>query len=262
MRWSAAKDAKLRAMPEGFIDPMLKTITFARAGQPIVRLHYYATHPQSFYHDRRVSWDVPGIARQRLEKKEGVFQIYFNGCAGDIVMGKYNDGTRRARAELAERLYAGMEASAAATRLEPIGPFQWRSVEVSFTPRTDGKYAPEKNLAVMKDPQAAPRKRCYAALRLACAERLTRPVVLGALRIGDVHIVHLPGEPMVTFQKYAQATRAGEFVAVAGYGLGSTGYLCPKAAFAQGGYEPTASAVVPESEAVLKKAIRQLLGTE
>ena len=38
-------------LPEGAIDPYLKTITLAEGEKPLVRLHYYATHPQSFYGD-------------------------------------------------------------------------------------------------------------------------------------------------------------------------------------------------------------------
>ena len=94
-RWSVVKgkDLPLRDVPEGLIDPMLKTITLAQGDKPLVRLHYYATHPQSYYGDPRVSYDFPGMAREELEKKEGVFQVYFTGCAGDILVGKYNDGT-------------------------------------------------------------------------------------------------------------------------------------------------------------------------
>ena len=79
-------------------------------------MHYYATHPQSFYGDPRVTYDFPGMAREELEKQEGVFQVYFTGCAGDVLVGKYNDGTPATRDELADRLLAGMEAAIAATR--------------------------------------------------------------------------------------------------------------------------------------------------
>ena len=63
-RMSSAKDPALRALPEGFIDPLLRTITLAGGGKPLVRLHYYATHPQSFYGDPRACSDVPGFARE------------------------------------------------------------------------------------------------------------------------------------------------------------------------------------------------------
>jgi hypothetical protein len=49
-------------------------------------------------------------------------------------------------------------------------------------------------------------------------------------------------------------------VAVAGYGDGGPGYLCTEASYPEGGYEPTASLVVPKSETIVKKAIGQLLG--
>ncbi len=71
-RWSACTDPELRAEPEGYIDPMLKTVTLAQGDKPLVRIHYYATHPQSYYGDARVCYDVPGFARQRLEAKEKV----------------------------------------------------------------------------------------------------------------------------------------------------------------------------------------------
>jgi len=259
-RWSSCTDPELRAEPEGPIDPMLKTITFARGGKPIVRLHYYATHPQSFYGDGRTSYDVPGIARQRLEKEEGVFQIYFTGCAGDVAMGKYNDRTLKARTELAERLYAGMAASAASTRLRPIGPVEWHTVPVQFTARTDGGRDPASNRAKMADPKASARDRIRAASRVACAERLKRPIELSSLRIGTVHVLHLPGEPMVEFQRFAQQSAPEAFVAVAGYGCGTPGYICTERSFKEGGYEPSASAIVPPSEKLLKEAIVRLLG--
>ena len=260
MRWSACTDPKLRAEPEGPIDPMLKTITFARGGKPIVRLHYYATHPQSFYGDGRTSYDVPGIARERLEKKEGVFQMYFTGCSGDVAMGKYNDRTPRARAELAERLYAGMAAAAASTRLVPLSPLGWRTVPVQFAARTDGGRDPAANRAKMADPKAPAQDRVRAASRVACAERLKRPIELSSLQIGKVYILHLPGEPMVEFQRFAQESLPGAFVAVAGYGCGTPGYICTERSFKEGGYEPSASAVVPASEKVFREAIVRLLG--
>ena len=122
VRGSGTRDPKLQEAPEGLIDPCLRTVTFfdderpiqSRGSlreptldrgaiqdfRPLVQLHYYATHPMSFYGDARISWDVPGLARQRLEQETGVFQIDFTGCGGNIGMGKYNDATRAAREQL------------------------------------------------------------------------------------------------------------------------------------------------------------------
>ena len=60
----------MRALPEGTIDPYLKTITLARGEKPLVRLHYYATHPQTPYGDGRASSDMRG-RRPRRARAEG-----------------------------------------------------------------------------------------------------------------------------------------------------------------------------------------------
>ena len=263
VRWSSCKDPALRAEPEGYIDPFLKTITLARAGKPLVRLHYYATHPQSFYGDPRASYDFPGIARETLQAKEEVFQVYFNGCGGDVTAGKYNDGSRQARDELAARLLAGMEASIASTRLVPAWHIEWRTVPLALPLRTDPGYTVAESRATMLNPQVAPATRIYrGAMRVAFAERIEEPIELSALWIGPVRVVHLPGESMVEFQLFAQRLLPEQFVAVAAYGDCGPGYICTERAFDEGGYEPTDSLVAPRSESVLKTAIRQLLGVE
>jgi hypothetical protein len=261
VRWSSCTDPKLRAMPEGRIDPKIKVVTFAQGQRPLVRLFYYATHPQSFYGDPRASYDVPGIARERLEQEEGVTEIYFTGCAGDVTMGKYNDATKQARRELAERLHAGMQAAVAATDYAPIGSITWRTYPLVLPRRTDSGYSAEESRARLIDPKQVPSVRFYrGAIPLAFAARIDQPIELCALTIGKLHIVNLPGEPMIEFQLYAQSLLPDAFVAVAGYGDGCCGYLCTDAAYDEGGYEPTDTLVAPGAEAKLKEAIRSLLG--
>jgi hypothetical protein len=258
-RWSSCRDESLRAMPEGHVDPLLRTVTLARGQRPLVRLHYYATHPQTYYLDGRASYDFPGMARQRLQEEEGVFQVYFTGCAGDVTVGKYNPGTPEARAELAERLYQGMQAAAAAaTRCTPVERIGWRSVPVRLTPRTDDGYDPTQNRVTLADPNAKPADRIRAASRLACYERLQEPILLSCLQIGPARIVHLPGEPLIAYQHFLTGLLPDQFVAVAGYGLATPGYVCTAKAFEEGGYEPSASAIVPESEGILQSALRTL----
>lgn len=262
-RFSSCTDPALRALPEGTIDPYLKTITLARGGKPLVRLHYYATHPQTFYGDGRASSDVVGDAREELQRKEGVFQVYFTGCAGDVTMGKYNDGSRQCRTELAQRLLSGMEGAVAATKLVPAGAVRWRSYPLVLPRRIDAGFTLDDALARMKDPVATPVLRvCFGAVRVAFHQRSGQPIELSSLKIGNVHIVHLPGEPMVCFQLFAQRLKPADFVAVAGYGDCGPGYICPEHAYGEGGYEPTGSCVKPESESLLKKSIVSLLGVE
>src|SRR5262249_54966631 len=110
-RTSATKDPKVRAEPEGLIDPWLKTLSFWGDDKPLAALHYYATHPMSYYGDGRVSSDFCGLARQKWQEETKVFQVYFTGCAGNVTAGKYNDGAHENRAILRDRIYEGMKAA-------------------------------------------------------------------------------------------------------------------------------------------------------
>lgn len=258
-RASSCKDPDFIAKPEGLIDPFLKTITFAQGDKPRARLHYYATHPQSFYGDPRASYDFVGMARERLEKEEGVFQVYFTGCSGDIACGKYNDASREAREGLYERLFDAMQASVAATTYNPAQDVCWRSAPLRFAPRDDAQYNVKDSDAAMRDPAKTPLQRLIGAMFLSWVARIDRPIDLTMMRLGDVAFVHLPGEPMIEFQLYAQELLPDAFVAVAGYGDCGPAYICPDRVYAEGGYEATASHSAPGAEALFRDAIKELM---
>jgi hypothetical protein len=113
MRGSACRDAELIALPEGLIDPMLKTVAFYDGAEKIVACHYYATHPMSHYGQGRVSSDFVGLARKQRQKEQpGCTHLYFTGGSGNIAAGKYNDGSPEARVALTQRIYDGMAANA------------------------------------------------------------------------------------------------------------------------------------------------------
>lgn len=254
------KDPAMAALPEGSIDPMIKTIAFASAGKTLVRLYYYATHPQTSYGDGRVSSDFVGDARDAMEKSEGVPQIYFTGCAGDVTVGKYNTELA-SRSELAQRLEQGMRAASTATRFKRAGKIDLRTAIIAL-PRP--AVLPIKDVEALRQfaaLQSSTQRNVYlAALRLAFANR-TEPFTATLLTLGGVRILHLPGEPMLEFQRYAQGLRADDFVAVAGYGDLSPGYLCTDRAWTEGGYEPSASNSGPGTEAAVKKAIQEVFRT-
>lgn len=257
----AANDLKMAQAPEGLVDPWLKTITFAQGDKPLVRLHYYATHPQTFCCDGRASADFVGLAREAVEQREKVFQIYFTGCSGDVTAGKYNDGSAQAQADLRQRLKTGMEAAIAQTRFARAKPLVWRTESFTLPLRADQNQVAARSRGCLNDPAQSDGLRVYeGALRLAFFERLNRPIQVSSLQIGKVHILHLPGEPMLDFQVFAQQALPRGFVAVAGYGDCGPAYICTDKAIIEGGYEPSASNVGPGSEARLKDAIRVLLG--
>lgn len=262
VRYSSAADAELRALPLGLIDPMLRTVSLLHGDRPLVRLHYYATHPQTYYGDGRACSEFPGMARERLEREEGVFQVYFTGCAGNVAAGKYNDGTPLARVQLTERMFAAMKRSIAASRAQPIDRIDWRTAALVMPIREDAGYNAADGRKALENRGETAQARLNAALQLAFRERLDRPFELTCLELGDIRCLHLPGEPFVEFQLLAQRLAPDKFVCVAGYADGAPGYLCTAAAYAEGGYEPTASLVTPEAEARINKAIGQLLGQE
>jgi hypothetical protein len=259
-RASATKDAKARAEPEGLIDPWLKTLSFWNDKQPLAALHYYATHPMSYYGDGRVSSDFCGLARQKRQQDDPkVFQIYFTGCAGNIAAGKYNDGAKSNRPLLRDRVYAGMVAAWKATERHAVQGWEWRIDAVKLPPRMEKSFGAEESRKVLMDQKQPPARRGNASFQLAWLKRIDRPIDLTCLDLGPAKVLHLPGEPFIEYQLHAQELRRDSFVCVAGYGDGGPGYIPNAAAYLQGGYETTVALAGPGSEVIIKKGLGKLL---
>jgi len=228
----------------------------------LARLHYYATHPQSYYGDGMTTYEFPGIARERLQEETGVFQVYFTGCAGDIAAGKYNDGSPEARVRLTDQLYKGLVRSVSATEIEQVGEMDWETENLHLPGRQGEEYTLDHLQAAVANEEERKVTRLKSALGITWFRRVENeePIEISCLSVGDVRILHLPGEPMVEFQFEAQKL-AGEdrFVAVAGYGDCGMGYICTEEAYEEGGYEPSASLLDPSAEAVMKEGIAKLL---
>lgn len=260
VRWSSNGGNRfLQEAPEGAIDPMVKTITFARGSKPLVRIHYYATHPQTFCCDGTVTGDFAGTAREAVEKKEGVFQIYFNGAGGDVTAGKYNDKSLAAREGLATRLAAGLEASGAATRFQRAGKIVWHTAPLTLPSRPDMPALVKQSREKLENPGKASGTDLYKAAIYLAWDARKKPLEMSSLQIGRVRILNMPGEPSLQYQFYAQQLLKKDFVAVAGYGDCAPGYLVLDKHFEEGGYEPGASNTGPGAEARIKDAIRQVM---
>jgi len=261
VRYSSTRDPVLQAAPEGLIDPLLRTVTLFNASQPLVRLHYYATHPMSYYGDGRVTSDTVGLAREQLQREEGVPQVYFTGCAGNITAGKYNDGSPEARVALTQRIYDAMKDAIADTRLAALKGMQWRTTEVELVPRSEPQWSEVVNRAALASTNASTLDRLKSALNLAWLEQLKESpaISISSLSLGPVTLLHLPAECFIEYQLHAQELRPNGFVAVAAYGESGPGYVCTDLAFGEGGYEPTMSRVGPPSERRLKAGIARLL---
>jgi hypothetical protein len=263
VRMSRTKNPAAKAAPEGVIDPILKTLSFWNKDQPVAALHYYATHPMSYYGDGRVSSDFCGLAREKRQQEQpDVFQVYFNGCAGNVTAGKYNNATQESRIALRDRVHAGMVKAWEDTKREPIDVLQWSVEPVKFSARSEKAFSPEVLHATLANKKVKVVQRMKAAIVLAWLARIDRPIDISTLRIGKTAIIHLPGEPFVEYQLFAQKERPDDFVCVAGYGDGGIGYIPLEHSFVEGGYEPTMAFASPDSEPVIKDAIRKLLSTK
>ncbi len=260
MRGSSCRDAELIALPEGLIDPLLKTVAFYDGSEKVLACHYYATHPMSHYGKGRVSSDFAGLARKRRQKEEpDCTHIYFTGCAGNIAAGKYNDGSPEARVQLAQRIYDGIVASEKGLKPTRIGKVAWRTREI--LPPTNPVFVAERLREMVANKKNDLANRIRPAMVLGWMQRVEQrtPIILSALAVDGISMLHLPAECFVEYQLRAQQLRPGRFVATAAYGDGGPWYLPVKEAYPQGGYEVSVANCSDEVDAILTRGIRELL---
>ena len=263
MRGSGSKDPVLRALPEGLIDPFLKTVSFWNGDKKLAALHYYATHPMSYYGDGIISHDFAGMAREKRTQEEGVPHIYFTGCGGNIGAGKYNDGAPANRTVLRDRMADAMRRAKAAEKPVSLDAVRWVSESVAMPLRTGKGFGEEEIVAAIADAKLDVKQRANHARYLAFL-RMTkggRKIDLTALRLGSFSVLHMPGELFVEYQLAAADMRKGELVATAAYGDYGPMYIGTARAYDEGGYETSAvSRVGPAVEDVLMGAMRKVLG--
>ncbi len=256
-RSSSARSPELRAAPEGTVDPVISIVSFWNGEKPIAALSYFATHPQSYYRTGIPNPDFPGVARflRQLEMPD-VLNVHFNGAAGNVAAGKYNDGSHENRGILGHRMAEGMRIAWENTKLEPVSTVKWTVEPVSLPP---GKHLVKllEDTKENKKLLAEDRNSQKLAWYLRCLEG--KKVDISCLTLGKVRILHLPGELFIEYQLAAKAQRPDLFVTMAAYGDFGPHYIGTSEAYAQGGYEIQSSDVAPEVENVLMTAIRNLL---
>jgi hypothetical protein len=261
-RYTTCRDPKLRAAPEGVIDPELSAIAFWNDQKLLTVLTYYACHPQSYYRTGVPSPDFPGIARfLRGQDVPDVLHLHFNGAGGNIGAGKYNDGNKANRMTLARRVAEGMKQATDSALKLPLqaADVGWSVAAVSLPPAKHLKRSElEEKLAQWK-----PKDYWGSADELAWLNRCEsgHKIDLSCLRLGDIRIVHMPGELFVEYQLAAKAMRPDLNVAMAAYGDYGPGYIGTEIGYSQGGYETSARAskVDKSCETVLINGMRTLL---
>lgn len=261
MRGSSCTNAKLRELPEGLIDPWLRTVAFFDKDTKLAACHYYATHPMSYYGDGRVSSDFVGLARKQRQKEEpGCQHVYFTGAAGNIAAGKYNDGSKEMRPVLVRRMYDAIVAADATLKPEPVGEVSWKTHEVLPAPRP-GVTAEqlEAQIANKKNPTAGRNRPSYELAYQRRAAKKAPPIVLSALHVNDVTMLHLPAESFIEYQLRAQGLAPKRFVATAAYGDGGPWYIPTKDEYPHGGYEVSVAFCDAAIDDDLTAGMRKLL---
>ena len=263
VRYSSTKDEKIRAEPEGTVDPYVQLVGFWNGDKPVASLTYYATHPQSYYGNGAVTCDFPGLARGiRDQELPEVHHVHFNGAGGNVTAGKYNDGSPENRPVLAQRLASGMKAAWEAAERHAVlaGDVEWRVHAAALPPAA---HLDEKALrGALADDKTDPKLRLRAARNLAWLARCQagEKIDITCLRLGPASILHLPGELFVEYQLAAQKMKPNSPVLMAAYGDYGPGYIGLKVSYGQGGYETgPVSRVAPEVEDSLMAAMRELV---
>lgn len=258
-RFTACRNSPYCDAPEGVIDPMLRTVSFYDGERAIANLHYYATHPMSYYGKGIVNPDFVGIARESMPG----FHVYFTGAAGNIGAGKYNDGAPENRARLADRIATAMKASLNSAQRRAVSRIEWRSEAIQLKHRSGVEFSETSIRKTLNNDGAPSKDRASAARYLAWWQlcQSGQPnIVLQSLMLDGAAIVHMPGELFVEYQLAAQQERKNDSVAMAAYGDYGPMYIGTAKAYAEGGYETSiVSRVGTDAEDLLLGSVRKLL---
>ena len=260
MRGSGCRDPKLIALPEGLIDPFCRTLVFFNGEKKVAALHYYATHPMSYYADGRVTSDFAGLARKQRQRDEPeCLHLYFTGCAGNIAAGKYNNGAKETRPILTQRMYDGLVASEASLTRVPVQTWIWRTEDILPPPRSTLR---ADDLArQIADQSASVPDRVRAAYRLTWLRRVEKkvPITLSCLHVGGARLLHLPGEAFIEYQLRAQQLSPDGFVCTAAYGDGGPWYIPVKEEYPNEGYEVSVAFCDPGIDDLLTAGMKRIL---
>ncbi len=262
-RGSSSRNPLHQELPEGLIDPWLKTVAFYNGQQKLAACHYYATHPMSYYGDGRVSSEFVGLARKKRQQDEpDCAHLYFTGCSGNVAAGKYNDGSSEARVRLTDRIYAGIVDSEQDLRREAVEQLSWQTSDILPPPRNTLVEAELER--IIGDSQKVVRDRNRPSYMLAWLRRAQQqtPIVLSALHVGDATLLHLPAESFIEYQLRAQQFAPNRFVATAAYGDGGPWYIPVEESYPQGGYEVSVAFCDPQVDPILTRALRLLAGAQ
>jgi neutral ceramidase len=204
----------------GPIDPELCVLRVEDAeGSLVAAVVNYACHPVSGDPNREkffyISADYPGYTAGVIEQAEGGNCIFLLGTAGNMNPVRLN--------RKHPRMQIGKALGGAALRhiqfTQPCGEVKISSLKRTVALPIKKDLPPDRLLSVDKDKE-------------------TQNTEIQVLRIGDVYIVGLPGEVLVEIGLEIKAKAGIENLFVVSLANDAVGYVCPRAAYKEGGYEP------------------------
>lgn len=247
-------------------DPALSVLTARRPEGPVQGyIAHFACHPVVIDGSNTlISGDYPAALRHELERGGGT-AVFLTGCAGDINTGHSAESSyaptglaTRTPAEagrIGERL--ARAAKAAAPRpLELSSPrVAARDIVLPLNAPVRETVVADRTAWLLDHENAVPARRALLETWIAWADAIlatpddTNPGTpspswtgrVSALHLGDLIIAALPGEPfLATADRLEAAIAAAGFTGtslVLGYADGVPGYLPPRNAYPEGGYE-------------------------
>ena len=211
------------------------------ATRSLAALHYYATHPMSYYGDGRVSADFCGLARQKLQDEtRRSSRSTSPAAAATSPRASTTTGRRRTAPILRDRMYRGHEGSLEGTKRIAVKGWEWRIEPVKLPPRNEASFGEEESRKTLEDEKATKAKRGNAALPARVAQATGPADRHGLPRLRRQGARAAPagrGVHRVPTRRPEDAARRAVFVA--GYGDDGCGYIPTAPAYLEGGYEPT-----------------------
>ena len=210
-------------------------------GSLVAAVVNYACHPVSgdpirekFYY---ISADYPAYTAQVVEQAEGGNCIFLLGTAGNMNPVRINMKN--------PRMQTGKALGGAALRhiqfTQPCSNVKISTLKQPVILPLKKDLPPERKLSVGKDAE-------------------TQNTEVQVLRIGDVYIVGLPGEVLVEIGLEIKAKAGIENLFVVSLANDAVGYVCPRAAYKEGGYEPGAGTnLTPGAGEIVTERALQLI---
>ncbi len=245
---------------EGPTDPEVGLATFTdEQGRVVASLLHHTCHPCHGYPHRFVIGDWPGAWSELMSKRLGGEALVVNGCCGNLHHTNHLDPEQTWDPDnyrlMASRLAETADSVAARLRPGPSAPLAWTRRVLRLPLRT---LTPEVLAEAQAYLETYPTPKfldeahtqvdwdwVYAVGRLDLAATQAHDPLcdyeIQALRVGDLALVTLMGEPFVEGQLRLKLESPAPYTFVAHFCNGYAGYVPTAEAFARGGYETRTS---------------------